>query len=85
MLLHNVHKELTKALHLYDLTLKAWSAQLIKPDGSIGVSSSMVIRCAQGREETEWLRKEIEQLISKAHEDFPDFYAFHEQENGIHS
>jgi len=77
MLASNIHDELKVALHLYKYTLKDWAATLKKPDGSVGVSSTAVILNAQGREETPWLRSEIENLISKAQTTFPDFYDFH--------
>jgi len=75
----NIHKDLTVALGLFKLTLKEYASTRTKPDGSVGVSPSMVIHCAQGREETAWLRSNIETLISKARETFPDFYEFHER------
>ena len=75
----NIHEELTMALRLFKLTLKDWAASRKKPDGSVGVTPSMVLHCAQGREDTAWLRSDIETLISKAHKTFPDFYDFHER------
>lgn len=77
---NNIHEPLTLALKLFNLTLKEWSGNLVKPDGTKGVSSSMVIRSAQGREESDWLRSEIEAVITKAHQTFPDYYAYHSRE-----
>jgi len=77
MLASNIHDELKVALQLYKYTLKDWAATLKKPDGSVGVSSTAVILNSQGREETPWIRSEIENLISKAQTTFPDFYDFH--------
>ena len=77
MLASNIHEDLKVALQLYKLTLKDWAATLKKPDGTVGVSSTAVILNAQGREDTPWLRGEIEHLISKAQTTFPDFYDFH--------
>ena len=77
---NNIHEPFSTALKLFNITLKEWSKNRIKPDGALGVHPSMVIRCAKGREDSEWLRTDIEQLIEKAHETFPDFYAYHNKE-----
>lgn len=73
----NIHSELTTALRLFKIYLKDYAAKQQKPDGTQGVTPSLVIRVAKGQEELVWLRDEIERLISEAHDTFKDFYAFH--------
>ena len=76
---NNIHEELTLALKLFNITLKEWSERIIKPDGAKGVHPSMVIRCAQGGEDSDWLRMEIKTYIDLAHRTFPEYYAYHKQ------
>lgn len=70
----NLHNELKEALRANRQTLVAFAASLQKPDGSIGVSHTAVIRVAQGREATPWIRAAIKEKIRWAKKKYPEYY-----------
>lgn len=74
---NNLHNDLSVALRLFNITLTDWSASLKRPNGTVGVSAPTVIRCAQGKEPTPWLREKITDLIRASHATFPGYYLYH--------
>ncbi|MEX0662081.1 MAG: hypothetical protein WEA58_04160 [Balneolaceae bacterium] len=68
------HKELKEALRLLNISLRGWSKTLISPNTGKSISHTAVIRVSQGHEETEWIQSEIESIINKAKEQFPEYY-----------
>lgn len=70
----NLHQELKTALMLRGSNLSKFAKNLKKPDGSIGVSHTAVIRVAQYREQTGWIRQEIEKAIKKSKKRFPEYW-----------
>lgn len=71
----SLREELKVALHACRQTLTDFAHSLQKPDGSKGVSHTAVIRVAQGKEDTPWIRKAIKQKIRQAKEEYPKYYA----------
>lgn len=70
----NLHQDLKTALMLKGSNLSRFAKSLQKPDGSVGVSHTAVIRVAQNHEQTVWIRKEIEKVIKKSRRRFPEFW-----------
>jgi hypothetical protein len=70
----NLHQELKTALMLRGTSLSKFAKNLKKPDGTIGVSHTAVIRVAQNREQTDWIRKEIVKAIKNSRKTFPEYW-----------
>lgn len=70
----NKHKELKEALRLFNETITGFANNLVKPNGSIGITRTAVILVAQGKSETEWIQQAIESKIQEAKEAFPGYY-----------
>ena len=70
----NLHQELKTALMLRGCTLTKFAKTLKKPDGTVGVSHTAVIRVAQFREQTDWIRKEIEKTIKESRRQYPQYW-----------
>ena len=70
----NLHTQLKTALRLEGISLSHFAKTLIKPDGRIGVSHTAVIRVAQNREQTPWLRHEIESTVRSSKQQFPEYW-----------
>lgn len=71
---NTLHVELKKALMLFDLSISEWARGLEKPDGSVGISHTAVIQVAQRKDTTQWILDEINDVIHKAHREFPEYY-----------
>lgn len=70
----SLHQELKTALMLRGSSLSEFAKNLQKPDGSVGVSHTAVIRVAQNHEQTAWIRMEIETAIKKSRKQFPGYW-----------
>jgi len=70
----NIHGELKLALMLKRMQLKEFANDLVRPNGTKGVSHTAVIRVAQHHESTPWLREAIQQLILDSKQEFPEFW-----------
>lgn len=70
----NLHQDLKTALMLKGSNLTRFARTLEKPDGSIGVSHTAVIRVAQNHEKTDWIRQEIQKVIRTSRRRFPEFW-----------
>lgn len=70
----NLHVQLKTALRLKGISISQFAKSLIKPDGRIGVSHTAVIRVAQNREQTPWLRHEIESTVRSSKQQFPEYW-----------
>jgi len=70
----NIHGELKLALLLKRMQLKEFAKDLVRPNGTKGVSHTAVIRVAQHHESTPWLREAIQQLILDSKQEFPEFW-----------
>lgn len=69
-----LHTQLKTALRLEGISLSHFAKNLIKPNGNVGVSHTAVIRVAQNREQTPWLRHEIETTIRNSKQEFPEYW-----------
>jgi hypothetical protein len=67
----NIHNDLKIALRLQGVTIRAWGKSLKKPDGSVGISHTAVIRVARGDDKTSWIRTAIESLIDRTKLEYP--------------
>jgi len=70
----NLHLQLKTALMLQGMSISQFSKRLIKPNGKVGVSHTAVIRVAQNREQTPWLRHEIELTVRRSKQQFPEYW-----------
>ncbi len=71
----SLHKELKHALAASYSTITEFAANLEKPDGSVGVSHTAVIRTAQGKDVTPWIVEAIENKIEQAKNEYPKYYS----------
>lgn len=71
---YTLHNELKTALWLLDLTISSYARNLKKPDGTIGVSHTAVIRVAQEHDEIAWIKDDIKKIIRRAKREFPGYY-----------
>ena len=69
-----LHQELKTALMLQGSSISEFAKKLMKPDGTVGVSHTAVIRVAQNREQTGWIRHEIDSIIRKSRQQFPEYW-----------
>jgi len=65
---------MTRSDYLALIALLHFAKTLIKPDGRVGVSHTAVIRVAQNREQTAWLRHEIESTVRNSKQQFPEYW-----------
>lgn len=70
----NLHLHLKTALMLQGVSISQFAKTLIKPNGKVGVSHTAVIRVAQNREQTPWLRHEIELTVRRSKQQFPEYW-----------
>jgi hypothetical protein len=70
----DLHQNLKTALMLQGISISKFAKSLIKPDGRVGVSHTAVIRVAQNREQTPWLRHEIEATVRTSRQQFPEYW-----------
>jgi hypothetical protein len=70
----NLHQDLKTALMLRGSNITRFAKTLKKPDGTVGVSHTAVIRVAQNHEQTHWIRKEIEKVIQASRKRFPEYW-----------
>lgn len=68
------HKAFKRALMLEEKTIAEYAATLVKPDGTVGVSTTSVIRTAQGYEGIPWLIDEIDKTIAESRKKFSSYY-----------
>ncbi|MFH5833769.1 hypothetical protein [Halalkalibaculum sp. DA384] len=61
-----LHTDLKIAVEILGTSISEFGRSLTKPDGSSGLSHTAVIRVAQGKEHTPWIKHEIYKLIAKA-------------------
>ena len=70
----HTHDDFKTALRLFNTSIAEFSRNLIRPDGTKGVSRTAVTRVSQGHEEIEWIAIEIDRVINKARNAFPEYY-----------
>jgi hypothetical protein len=70
----DLHNALKTALRLENQTLTDFAGTITKPDGSIGISYSFLIRVAQGREHTEYILKAIHNKVAESQARYPQYY-----------
>lgn len=70
----NIHQDLKTALMLRGSSITKFARNLKKPDGSVGISHTAVIRVAKNFEETDWIRNEIEVTIRNSKTTFPEYW-----------
>lgn len=70
----NLHNSLKTALMLDEQSISEYSRNLVRPDGTIGVSHSFVIASAKGEEKTAWIREAIEKTIHDSKLKHPEYW-----------
>ncbi|MCH8494041.1 MAG: hypothetical protein LAT57_00225 [Balneolales bacterium] len=76
----NIHNQLKTALKLENTSITDYANNLVKPDGSVGVSHSFVIAVAKGKSSmTPWLRDSIQKTIEDSRRKYHEYYRIKEQ------
>ncbi|MDZ7660453.1 hypothetical protein [Fodinibius sp.] len=70
----NTHQQLKFALGINRKSLKGFANTLKKPDGSIGISHTALIRVAQDTDKTPWIREIIESTINQSKDKHPSIW-----------
>jgi len=70
----DIHEQLKIALHLFNSTISSYAQTLISPRTGNPISHTAVIRVAQGHVHIPWIRRNIEQTITKAQNEHPSYF-----------
>lgn len=70
----DTHTQLKFALGIRRKSLKGFANTLKKPDGSIGITHTALIRVAQDSDKTPWIREVINSTINESKRKHPDIW-----------
>lgn len=68
------HYKLKIALLVRRVGIKEFANNLRKPDGTIGISHQALIRVAQDKEKTPWIKNVIHKTIKETSKDYPNIW-----------
>lgn len=72
--INDMHFKLKVALLVRRVGIKEFANTLKKPDGTIGISHQALIRVAQDKEKTPWIRSVIHNTIKETSKDYPNIW-----------
>jgi len=72
--INDMHYKLKVALLVRRVGIKEFANTLKKPDGTIGISHQALIRVAQDKEKTPWIRSVIHNTIKETSKDYPNIW-----------
>lgn len=70
----DTHYKLKVALLVRKIGIKEFANSLVKPDGTVGISHQALIRVAQDKEKTPWIRSVIHKTIKETRNEYPNIW-----------